>query len=200
MDSLKATFYEIFPRQPFNAALLPKQIGVGLATGVIDFTFTSLIQKVCELAGMEFKETMDEDDIPAHEVFDKDFYNQVIRYPILEEVFFRGFCQPIVAYIVKRYLIDEQQISQSPKSLLGRVSRALNIPASKVVASMVVGGLFGSIHYFNYEKGGVTVAIVISFGGAAYGIIKEKYGLRASMTAHIVHNFLCVWFDKYYPD
>ncbi len=166
---------------------LANQVAVGAACGVGNFLFSTVCQKTCMLAGVKFAEIEDEDDVPASEQLDKHFWDIVVKWPIAEELVFRAVLQPSLA---NGFLLFMPQLAAP--ALLG-------IPIANVVSTAVVGTGFGIIHYFAYKSGGKEVALIGSITGSSYGMIKERFGLATSISAHIIHNFMTGWLDKHYP-
>lgn len=183
-----------------NLTSLSKQVGMGFVWGIGNFTCRTLVQTICLIFGLKIEEILDEDDVLPHEVFDKDFAPEVIVFPLVGELLFQRALQPGIAFIVRRYLINEAEISQSPRSLLGRVSKALGIPADKVIAAIGVGALSGLIDYYGYEKGAAVGAFLTFCSRTGYGLMKEKYGMPLVITGSIVQKFWTAWFNKYYPN
>jgi len=163
-------------------------LAAGSLAGFADFLFSTTAQKICMAAGVKFEEVEDEEDIPASERFDRCFADLVVKYPILEEAVFRGVLQPVLADAIAIAI---------PKfaapSLLG-------FPLANIVSAVAIGIGFGSVHYFNYRKGGKQVAVIGSISGSLYGIVKECFGLTGSIAAHMTHNFMTGWLDKHYPE
>lgn len=158
--------------------------------GLGDFVFSTLSQKVAMLAGVEFEEIDDPDEkeVPSSKRLDKMFSEIVILYPAGEELVFRGVLQPFLANAINYCM---------PSSV---APAFLGISQANLVSAIAIGILFGSIHYFNYEKGGAQVATIASISGSIYGITKEVFGLSASITAHMVHNLFVGSLDKYFPE
>jgi membrane protease YdiL (CAAX protease family) len=178
---------------------LPKQIVQGVAIGFADFIFSTTCQKICMLAGIKFRESIDEGDLLSHEIFDKGFKTMTVGAPIIEEMIFRGVLQPLLTTALTRFLPLHATASPNNLPLIGRLAQALKLPVPKIISSIVLGSLFGSLHYFNYEKGGAVVSIVCAVGGSVYGIAKERHGLQCAIVAHITHNFMLGLLDKHYP-
>jgi membrane protease YdiL (CAAX protease family) len=166
---------------------LVKQVAGGAACGIGDFLVSVTYQKVCMLAGVKFEEIEDAEDVPPHERLDKQFWDIVVKYPIGEEVFFRGLLQPFLAKVL---LLCMPQLATPV---------FWGIPRAKVVAAVAVGTGFGIIHYFIFKSGGAQVAILCSISGSFYGIVKERFGLVFPISAHMIHNFMIGWLDKHYP-
>lgn len=166
---------------------LIKHVAVGTACGFADFLFCTTSQKTCMLAGVKFAEIDDEDDVPVSERLDKHFWEMVVKYPIGEELIFRGLLQPFLSNGLLLYM------PQLAAPVL------LEIPAANVVSAIAIGTGFGIVHYFCYKSGGKEVALISSISGSFYGMIKERFGLATSISAHIVHNFMTGWLDKHYP-
>lgn len=167
---------------------LINQAAVGAVYGFADFIICTTYQKICLLAGVIFKEIEDDDDIPASERLDKEFWQTVVIWPIGEEIVFRGILQPILAHGILFFMPQ-----LSAPSYLG-------IAGANLISSVVTGTGFGAIHYFVYSSGGKEAAFIISVGGIAQGILKERFGLVAPICAHMVHNFMVGWLDKQYPE
>lgn len=166
---------------------LVKQGVVGVACGLADILYTAICEKTCILAGVKFEEIEERANVPHWKVLDKVFMKKVVIYPIAEELIFRGALQPFLA---KGFLLF---MPQHAAPIL------MNVLPANVIAAVAVGIIFGAIHYFNYKSGGKQVVFVISIGGAFYGIIKERFGLVTSISAHMTHNFIGGWIDKHYP-
>ena len=166
---------------------LIQQVAIGAACGFADFLFSVTAQKTCMLAGVKFEEIEDEDDVPASHQLDKDFWDVVVKYPIGEELVFRGFLQPFLANGI---LLCMPQLATT--TLLG-------IPVANVMSAATTGTGFGILHYFGYKSGGKQVAVVSSISGSFYGLIKERFGHATSISAHMIHNFMKCWLDQHYP-
>lgn len=171
-----------------NVSSLIQQVAIGSACGFADFLFTTIAQKISMLAGVKFKEIEDKDkaQIAPAERLDKDFWNVVVLWPAGEEVVFREILQPLLSYL----LLCMPQLS-APTSL--------GIPAAHVASSVVAGAGFGAAHYYCYESGRKQVALISTISGSFYGIIKERFGLGAPISAHMVHNFMMCLVDKHFP-
>ncbi len=167
---------------------LASPISKGVLFGFADFLFSTTAQKVLMLAGIKFKEDLEVGDISPDKRLDMDFHNFVIKYPILEETVFRGILQPYLSGKLPLFF---------PK--LKSIPSVMGIPLANLVSSVALGVIFGSIHYLNYTSGGIYVALIASISGSFYGLIKEKFGLASSISAHIIHNFMVGWLDKNYP-
>ncbi|MBM3192316.1 MAG: CPBP family intramembrane metalloprotease [Chlamydiae bacterium] len=163
------------------------QLATGAACGLADFLFCTTTQKICTLAGVRFEEIEDEDDIPSSERLDKQFWDMVVKYPIGEELIFRGLLQP---FLSKGLLVCMPQLA---------APGLWDIPIANTVSAVAIGTGFGVLHYFGYKSGGKQVALMGSVSGSFYGIIKERFGLATSISAHMIHNFMVGWLDKHYP-
>lgn len=164
-----------------------QQVTIGAACGFTDFLFCTTTQKTCILAGVKFEEIEDADDVPSSQRLDKGFWDMVVKYPIGEELVFRGLLQPFLSNGLLLYM------PRLATPLL------LGIPAANVVSAVALGTGFGVIHYFGYKSGGKQVALIGSISGSFYGIIKERFGLATSISAHMIHNFMTGWLHKHYP-
>lgn len=166
---------------------LIQQVAMGAACGFADFLFSTTSQKTCMLAGVKFKEIEDDDDVPPSDRLDKHFWDMVVKWPIGEELVFRGLLQ---LFLSKGLLLYMPQLA---------APACLGIPIANTVSAVAIGTGFGIIHYFGYKTGGKQVALIGSVSGSFYGIIKERFGLATSISAHMIHNFMTGWLDKHYP-
>lgn len=170
---------------------------VGVTLGAADFLFSTTCEKAGRLAGMTFEECEDEDEddkddaatdpILPSQRWDRCFMTGVILIPIGEELIFRGLLQPLCKTLIGRcfpYLIG---------------SSALGLSGAALVSSLAIGMIFGALHYLNYKTNGWFPALVITIGGVAYGVAKERYGLICSIVAHSMKNNCVGLLDKYYP-
>jgi hypothetical protein len=164
-----------------------KQVAVGAACGFADFLFSTTTQKTCMLAGVKFEEIEDEDDVPSSQRLDKEFWEGVVIYPIGEELVFRGLLQPFLSQRLQLYM---PQLA---------APALLEMPVANIVSALAIGTGFGIMHYFGYKSGGKQIALMASMSGSFYGVMKERFGLATSISAHMVHNFMIGWLDKHYP-
>lgn len=173
------------------SAILPtlQTFGIGALCGALDFLYKSTAQKVCMAAGVVFEEAPDDDEpfTPSSERLDRNFRDIVITYPILEEVAFRGLLQPLLTHGLTAYF---PQLAAS--AFLGLSTAAL-------ISTVAIGVGFGALHIPNYERGGLVVGSFAAISGTFLGIIKEKFGLLASIGAHMTSNLGTGLLDKYAP-
>lgn len=164
-----------------------EQAAIGAGLGVAEFLFCTTCQKTCMLAGIQFEEIMDSDDVHPSERLDKMFSEMTIIYPICEELVFRGLLQP---FLTKCLLYSWPQL-ETP-SLFG-------ISQASLISSTAIGTIFGMMHYMNYQKGGEIIVGIGSVSGSFFGITRARFGLTTSISAHMIHNYLMGWLDKHYP-
>lgn len=154
-----------------------KQLFVGVIYGCAELACTMVFQKICMIAGVIFKVIEEEAELTT-------LYEEAIKWPIAEEYFFRGILQPLVA---KGIGAIEPRLKNH--ALYG-------IPYANIISSAVCGIGFGALHYFSYVSGGIPAAIAISASGIFYGVMKERFGLLASIFAHMTHSFGANMIDR----
>ncbi len=167
-------------------------IGTGICVGTVEFLWHTTVQKInMVVSKLEFKSKLEPGDGPPilpSEILDKQFSPMVVQAPIIEEMVFRGLFQPMLSYGIASCF---PQLAAS--TLLG-ISRASLLSA----VTTAVG--FGLCHYPDYEKGGAFPATMGAIAGAVFGIVREKFGLLASIAAHMTTNLSTGLLDKYWPE
>lgn len=167
-------------------------VGIGICSGLAEFVWHTTAQKISMVAAkLESKPMLGPDEGPqvlSFEALDKQFVPMVIQAPIFEEIVFRGLVQPMLTYGIA-FCFPQL----GAPALLG-VSKAALLSLATTAAG------FGLAHYRNYEKGGAFPAAMGTVAGVVFGIVREKFGLIASIAAHITANFNTGLLDKYWPE
>lgn len=166
--------------------------GIGICCGFAEFAWRTIAQKVAMVVGkLEFTPALGPYNGPRtlpFEVLDKEFVSSVVGAPAAEEIAFRGFLQPMLSAGLV-YCFPQL----AAPALLG-------ISQASLLSITAVGSIFGSLHSFNYEKGGDFPATMRSIAGSIYGIAAEKFGLIASVAAHMTSNLCTGLLNKYWPE
>lgn len=112
------------------------------------------------------------------EMVQMSFWDTAIKAPLIEEVVFRFVIQNTFKWIANAILPDQNiEIFSHPMKLATLVA---------VVATAV---LFGSAHLGSGL--GIIHFILATISGITYGILKENFGLRSSIAAHVTNNAIC---------
>jgi membrane protease YdiL (CAAX protease family) len=117
--------------------------------------------------------------IKDHPYLEISFSDMAIIAPIFEEIVFRVLIHVPISWFVTTKVSDEE-IS------FGIGSYRCTMKKSQLITSIASGVLFGSLHYFVAKS--VTQTILNTVTGIGYGILKEKYGLLAPISAHMTNN------------
>lgn len=167
-------------------------LGAGVCFGAAEFVWHTAAQKVAMLwANFEARPSLDADDGPqvlASESLDKEFTLRVIKAPVIEETLFRGLAQPALAYGLSFCF------PQLAAPLLFGISKAA------LLSTIATAGAFGYVHLFAYEEGAGFSAAMTAVAGLVFGVVREKFGLIASIAAHATANLCTGLLDKYYPE
>ncbi len=163
-------------------SLFIPNVGIGLALGFADFLISCTLLVI---ATVVFKLKQDENS--DHEKFiDKHSLYATLIGPILEEGIFRGVVQPLTARAI--LLI----IPAAGAAVLGS---SITIATAIAIATTAVA--FGAIHALNKHKQAHIQAGIATVGGISLGLIAARFGLGASMAAHILNNTLAISIAKF---
>jgi membrane protease YdiL (CAAX protease family) len=143
---------------------------IGVVGGLVDFALGASVAGACYVSGLSTVRTglgILSFHVP-HPAWIPWIENCIA--PLVEEIFFRGMIQ------------------EGLKDLACRVSPQLPHSANKMIAIVVTAILFGLAHYLSAAS--ALQVVVCTVSGVVLGVIKEKQGLVASTSAHVVSNLL----------
>lgn len=171
---------------------LSSAVGAGVCFGAAEFVWHTVAQKIAMLwTNFEARPSLDADDGPqvlASESLDKEFTLRVIKAPVIEETLFRGLAQPALTY----------GLSFCFPQLAAPL--VLGISTAALLSTAATAGAFGYVHLFAYEEGAGFSAAMTAVAGLVFGVVREKFGLIASIAAHATANLCTGLLDKYYPE
>ncbi len=155
------------------ASNVPLGMAIGVGTPVVTI-FPVLIAKAL---GMHTDDTNSE--------YLKDIMKMpllaTLAAPILEEGFFRGIMQPLLARAI---------LWIAPAAGIAFAGTAFSVATS--VSIVATAAIFGLIHAFNDHKNAHIHAVSATLGGVLFGITAAQFGLAASIAAHTVNNTIAV--------
>lgn len=167
-------------------------LAMGVGCGLTEFICRSTVQKVAMVgAGLNVEPSLDPDDGPQllpYEQLDKEFSVSVIAAPVIEEIVFRGLLQPVLAY----------GITCAFPQLATPIVLGVNSATLTSIAITSIG--FGAGHYPNFSKGGVFPCVAAAVAGIVFGVARDRFGLIASIGAHMTANLCTGLLDKYWPE
>lgn len=148
-------------------------ITIGLAAGGANYLFECAYEKIWEAVGVRFTE---------YEISVKPLgplvYGLTFRSSF-EEVVYRGGIQPLLAKVLAVSLPSLQR-----RFLMG-------IPMSNLTSILGTSIIFAMAHNASYrEEERWPRLSQVFLSGAAYGVLKERYGLLCPIIAHVAHNYL----------
>ena len=151
-------------------------ISTGIIVGIGDLTFNVLLDNVLSLIP-GFESFLADPSIAAEymEQVLGSFWDTAIEGPFWEEMLFRGLLQEFFHWMAEKILPDRDVALFFCKMKLATLV--------SIVATAV---LFGSVHLSSGF--GISHAILATVTGITYGILRERYGLRASISAHMTNN------------
>lgn len=143
-----------------------------VACGFANFIFCETTKKIF-ISGSD-----PTDRVPrTSKEIDAYFKNFVVIQPLFEEILARGILQP---------LLSKQLVPYIPELLL---SSTLNIPSANLVSLLAISIGLGTLRYGRYEDNGPQLAIIESIRQSIHGLVKERFGLVASITEHMIDHF-----------
>lgn len=152
------------------ASRVPTGMAVGVGTTTSGLLAGGIALKLgfaaAEDGNNEYLQTMDK-----HPLF------FTLGFPIVEEGVHRGILQPLATRGIL-YVAPTAAAAFAGTSL--SIADAVSILANSVI--------FGLTHLFNPHKNARMQAISTTFSGIGWGIARARFGLPASMAAHIVNN------------
>jgi membrane protease YdiL (CAAX protease family) len=113
----------------------------------------------------------------ALEYMESNFTAEVIEAPILEEIVFRVLIQNFFHSLATKIVPDTDVEIFSSKLKL-----------ATLVSILATAALFGWAHITSGL--GILHVILATISGITFGVLKEKYGLTASISAHMINNAL----------
>lgn len=101
--------------------------------------------------------------------------------PIIEEFIFRAGVQPLAAHCIQRL------IPATAGSFMGT-----NLSLALTISMVVTASFFGLAHYTNNHKNLHLQAGIATIGGISFGVLAAKFGIGASIAAHIANNTIAI--------
>lgn len=151
-------------------------ISQGVSVGVCGLGFSIFIQGA--LSFIPAIDTIFADPAIAAEYLEgcaASFWDTAVAAPFWEEVIFRGVIQDALKFLAHKIVPDQDIEIFSYKMKLGTL-----------VAIVATATLFGWAHLGSGL--GIMHVILATVAGVAYGLLKEKQGLAASISAHMTNN------------
>ena len=167
-------------------------LSVGIGSGALLFAGQTTVQKIAMLyAQLDVQPNIDPDEGPEilpSEVIDKQFVPGVVIAPIVEEVVFRGIMQPLLSVGIS-YCFP--QLS---------TSAFLSISKASLLSATMTAAAFGMCHYPDYKKGAPFAVAMSTIAGSVFGVVRERFGILASISAHMMSNLSTGLLDKHWPE
>lgn len=153
-----------------------QSVSMGIQVGLLDLGFGIVASELFDLIP-GFGDLLADPELAAEYLEEAmgSFWETAVLAPVVEEVLFRQVIQGAFKKLAEKVLPDQDVtlFSQTMKLAV-------------LVAVVATAVLFGLVHLGSGL--GIVQVILATSTGIVYGILKEKYGLTASISAHMTNN------------
>ncbi|MGC1878917.1 MAG: CPBP family intramembrane glutamic endopeptidase [Rhabdochlamydiaceae bacterium] len=161
--------------------LLFPNFGLGLAVGTADFVFSAISLVVLSKTKIIKPQTDKNNEYDKHLL--RSLLHVSVFGPIAEEGIFRGLVQPLLTKSVQ-VLIPAATV----------IFFGTGLSVATAVAIVATSVLFGAAHLPNRHKNAHIQAMSATVSGVVMGILAARFGIGASIAAHIANNSLASLF------
>jgi len=158
--------------------LFAPNFAIGLVIGVLDCTINYLITRAVETF---FPLALEENNQYFFDVMNN-IINTTLVAPIFEELLFRGALQLLLIAAISWL---------SPVAATALLF-GTGLTVAEMLSIFVTSIIFGAMHIQNRHAGYYRQAAYCFNTGIVYGVVAMKYGLVASIAAHIINNTLLI--------